>query len=46
MKWINANYNFDAPEAIDWEMFASTLDKLSEGGSCKVPVFDMKKKMR
>lgn len=46
IKWINGNYNFDCPEAIDWELFERTLDALMEGNSYKVPILDEETKLR
>eukprot|EP00826_Nyctotherus_ovalis_P052510 TRINITY_DN6666_c0_g3_i2.p1 TRINITY_DN6666_c0_g3~~TRINITY_DN6666_c0_g3_i2.p1 ORF type:complete len:105 (-),score=47.64 TRINITY_DN6666_c0_g3_i2:592-885(-) len=46
IKWINGNYNFDCPEAIDWELFGKTLDTLIEGNSCKVPTLGEETKLR
>lgn len=46
LKWISENYNFDSPDAIDWELFGKTLDTLIDGNSSKIPVFDEEKKIR
>ena len=39
-KELYANYNFDHPDAVDWDMFASTLEALIQGKPCKIPLFD------
>jgi len=46
LKWVYENYNFDCPDAIDWELFKKTLNALIEGNSYKVPVFDEETKKR
>ncbi|XP_032950976.1 uridine-cytidine kinase-like 1 isoform X4 [Rhinolophus ferrumequinum] len=34
------NYNFDHPDAFDFDLIVSTLQKLKQGKSVKVPVYD------
>ncbi|XP_066092856.1 uridine-cytidine kinase-like 1 isoform X1 [Saccopteryx bilineata] len=34
------NYNFDHPDAFDFDLIVSTLQKLKQGKSAKVPVYD------
>eukprot|EP01114_Cavostelium_apophysatum_P022011 TRINITY_DN782_c0_g1_i2.p1 TRINITY_DN782_c0_g1~~TRINITY_DN782_c0_g1_i2.p1 ORF type:complete len:255 (+),score=32.05 TRINITY_DN782_c0_g1_i2:45-767(+) len=34
------NYNFDHPDAFDWDLIEQFLRELSEGKSVKVPVYD------
>ncbi|XP_057313417.1 uridine-cytidine kinase-like 1 isoform X2 [Hydractinia symbiolongicarpus] len=35
-----AEYNFDHADAFDWELACSTLKKLKDGKSAKIPVYD------
>lgn len=34
------NFNFDHPDAFDFDLIVSTLKKLKQGKSVKVPVYD------
>eukprot|EP01118_Nematostelium_gracile_P008637 TRINITY_DN2865_c0_g1_i1.p1 TRINITY_DN2865_c0_g1~~TRINITY_DN2865_c0_g1_i1.p1 ORF type:complete len:470 (+),score=123.85 TRINITY_DN2865_c0_g1_i1:40-1449(+) len=34
------NYNFDHPNAFDWELLTQTIDRLKQGKSVEVPVYD------
>lgn len=34
------NYNFDHPDAFDFDLIVATLQKLKQGKSVKVPVYD------
>lgn len=34
------NFNFDHPDAFDFDLIISTLKKLKQGKSVKVPVYD------
>lgn len=35
------NYDYDSPEAIDWEKFLNCVNDLSDGFSSDVPVYDI-----
>lgn len=35
-----SNYNFDHPNAFDFDLLQETLARLREGKSCEVPVYD------
>lgn len=35
-----SDYNFDHPDAFDFELLVSVLRKLKKGKSVKVPVYD------
>lgn len=45
-KWLLENYNFDCPDAIDWDLFIKCLDELRSKKSCMAPIFDDIKKIR
>ncbi|XP_017719189.1 PREDICTED: uridine-cytidine kinase-like 1 [Rhinopithecus bieti] len=34
------NFNFDHPDAFDFDLIISTLKKLKQGKSVKVPIYD------
>jgi len=36
----NMNYNFDHPDAFDWELLTEHLQDLSRGKTIKVPIYD------
>lgn len=40
------DYNFDHPGAFDFELLVSTLRKLKQGKSVKIPVYDFTTHMR
>ena len=31
------DYNFDCPDAIDWDLFLETINRLKQGKATKVP---------
>lgn len=35
-----SEYNFDHPDAFDWELACITLKKLKEGKNAKIPIYD------
>lgn len=37
-----ANYNFDHPDAIDWELLTKTIKDLKDGKSVDIPIYDFK----
>lgn len=36
----NNNFNFDHPDAFDFDLIISTLKKLKQGRSVQVPIYD------
>ena len=45
-KELTMAYNFDRPEAIDWEMLEKALDALTQHKRYMAPCFDEKLKTR
>ena len=45
-KEVTMSYNFDRPEAIDWEMMGKALDALIQRKAYLAPHFDEKTKTR
>lgn len=41
-----SEYNFDHPDAFDYELFEETVRRLSEGKSAQIPVYDFVTHMR
>jgi len=37
---LRGEYNFDHPDAFEWDLAYSTLKKLKEGKSAKLPIYD------
>jgi len=46
IKAENAAYNFDHPDAFDYELMVETLSRLKEGKRVKVPIYDFVTHMR
>lgn len=41
-----SKHNFDVPEAFDWDLFVSSLRKLSTGNSVEVPQYSFETHQR
>ncbi|KAG0262254.1 UMP-CMP kinase [Mortierella polycephala] len=43
---VNGHYNFDHPDAFDWDLLGEVIDNIKEGRISKLPKFDFTTKTR